>query len=68
MAWISFINDVIVPKGGGQLLSRCYTKALILQDVMIREGGRGGGKKCSKLRDVIYGRPLLMAIVLIEQR
>ena len=45
MAWISFINDVIVPKGGGQLLSRCYTKALILQDVMIREGGRGGGAK-----------------------
>jgi hypothetical protein len=52
----SSINDFTVLGGGGQGFCDKSTKALVIENFT---RGRGGVEKCSKLRDVRYGRPLI---------
>ena len=44
-------------RGGGQGFCDDITKAIVIKRVTV---GEGGSKKCPKLRDVIYGRPLMV--------
>ena len=52
----SSINDVTVIGGGGQYFCDGSTKAFSNKK---RDEGEGGVKNCPKLRDNIYGRPIL---------